>query len=516
MSGVTLSLIKSTSQKLQDIRSTLAISGGTPTSRRMSTLTQSLMGKTSPPETPEEIYKLQSALSVISPDVKRGHGSFYDSNGNPENDYWLAAVWAIASLNWSCGKSIAREWSQQSCLYTDDGFRQAWDGFKPNQANSIGIGSLYKKAKILGWQPPNMQPQLVSESLPPPQNPPMASKFKLLGLDELCQLPLNEWLIKGILPKKGLASIYGPSGSGKTFLAIDLLMAIATKQDWFNFKVKNAPVVYVGLEGKAGITRRIEAWATKNQLPAPSNFKVVLDNFDLMNIFEVEELAREINQSGMSQGVIVIDTLNQASPSADENSSKDMGLIINHLKVLQEHTESLVLIIHHTGKNTSAGLRGHSSLKAALDTNIEVTAGDSRSWVIEKNKDGPDGQSFSFKLESVHLGIDTDGEPITSCVVERNTNHIFQKAEPTGKDQKPAFKLIKQALSSSANLNKCNSGAQTQCIKVEDAISIVAGSLSTVAKNKRNNRARSIVASLTQGGFLNTSIESDEGWLWLN
>ena len=516
MSGVTLSLIKSTSQKLQTLKPTISISGTQPSSTRLSTLTLSLAGKAPPPETPEEISKLQSGLAFLSPDVGRGHGSFYDSRGLPENDYWLAGVWAIASLNWSCGESTARDWSKQSSRYTEDGFNQAWNGYKPNHTKAIGIGSLYKKAMELGWQPVNIQPQSAIPNPPSASNATLSSRFKLLGLDELCRLPPNEWLIKGVLPSKGLASIYGPSGSGKTFLAIDLLMAISTKQDWFSFKVKNAPVVYVGLEGKAGITRRIGAWAAKNQLPAPSNFKVVLDNFDLMNLFEVEELAHEINQSNMSQGVIVIDTLNQASPSADENSSKDMGQIINHLKVLQECTESLVLIIHHTGKNTSAGLRGHSSLKAALDTNIEVTGGDNRSWVIEKNKDGPDGQSFAFRLESVHLGIDADGESVTSCVVERNTNVIFQKPEPSGKDQKPAFKLIKQTLLNSNDFNKCNSGSQTQCLKAEDAITVVAGTLSTVAANKRNNRARTIIASLIQGGFIGTGIEMNEGWLWLN
>lgn len=514
MSGVTLSLIKSTSQKLQAIKPKISIVGAKPSSTGLSALT--LAGKMPPPETREEIDKLQSALDFLSPDVGRGHGSFYDSRGLPENDYWLAVVWAIASLNWSCGESITRSWSQQSNRYTEDGFYQALSSYQPNHPHAIGIGSLYKKAIDLGWQAVNSQPQLV---IPNPPSDPIAtqpSKFKLLGINELSKLPPNEWLIKGILPSKGLASIYGPSGSGKTFLAIDLLMAISTKQDWFSFKVKNASVVYLGLEGKAGITRRIEAWVAKNQVPAPSKFKVVLDNFDLMNLYEVEELAREIIRSNMSQGVIVIDTLNQATPSADENSSKDMGLIINHLKVLQEATDSLVLIIHHTGKNPSAGLRGHSSLKAALDTSIEVTGGDNRSWAIEKNKDGPDGQSFAFKLESVHLGIDADGEAITSCVVERNINVIFQKPEPSGKAQKLAFKLIKQTLSASTDLNKCNSGAQTQCLKVEDAITTVAGTLSTVATNKRSNRARGLVSSLTQGGFLGSGIELSEGWLWLN
>jgi hypothetical protein len=119
-------------------------------------------------------------------------------------------------------------------------------------------------------------------------------------------------------------------------------------------------------------------------------------------------------------------------------------------------------------------------------------------------------------LESVHLGLDADGESVTSCVVERNTSVIFQKPEPSGKDQKPALKLIKQTLLNSADFNKCNSGAQTQCIKAEDAIAIVAGTLSTVAKNKRNNRAKTIIEGLIQGGFIGTGIEFDVGWLWLN
>lgn len=507
----TITLIKNTSQKLQAMKPTISIAVPQPSNTHLSRVTHALLGK-GPLETPEEISKLSSALALLSSDVGRGHGSFYDSKSNPEADYWLATLWAIASLNWLCGESIARNWSQLSNRYTDEGFNQAWNAYKSSHTNSIGIGSLYKKAKDLGWVSPSATFQST------PANTPLlaTSKFKLLGFNELSQLPPNEWLIKGVLPKRGLASIYGPSGSGKSFLAIDLLMGIAVKPNWFGLKVKNAPVVYVGLEGKGGITRRLEAWSSKNKLPVPINLKVILNNLDLMNQFEVEDLASQVNQSGMSQSVIVIDTLNQASPSADENSSKDMGLIINHLKLLQESTDSLVLIIHHTGKNTAAGLRGHSSLKAALDTSIEVIGGGDRAWMVEKNKDGLDGQQFAFNLEVVQLGADTDNDPITSCVVERNANPIFKKVEPSGKNQKPAFKLIKQALTNSTEFNKCNSGTKTQCIKVEYAISMVAGTLSTVASNKRTNRAREVVSGLTQGGFLGTGIELDEGWIWLN
>jgi hypothetical protein len=116
----------------------------------------------------------------------------------------------------------------------------------------------------------------------------------------------------------------------------------------------------------------------------------------------------------------------------------------------------------------------------------------------------------------VHLGNDADGEPISSCVVARNTNAIFKKPEPTGKAQKLAFNLIKQLLTQSNDFNKCNSGSQTRCLKTEDAINMVASTLSAVASNKRNNRARTIIQSLIDGSFFGTGIESDEGWLWLS
>jgi hypothetical protein len=75
-------------------------------------------------------------------------------------------------------------------------------------------------------------------------------------------------------------------------------------------------------------------------------------------------------------------------------------------------------VVHHTGKDASKGLRGHSSLHAALDTAIEVRRdGDNREWLIAKSKDGEDGGVHAFKLEVVELGSDEDGDPITSCIV---------------------------------------------------------------------------------------------------
>ena len=507
---ITQDMLQSLIQKLQSGRQTLtpqpsATNGlgipGNSIQAPIDATTLAVMGRLqSPAESTAEIAKLINALSFLSSDIERGSGRFYDSSGNALPDYWLAGIWAIASLNWPSGKELARSWSQKSARYTEPGFEKAWDSYNFSHANGIGIGSLYKRAKELGWNQDAMQPQEVLNDLTK-----STQRFTLLDINNLVTMPPTEHLVKGILPSFGLAAIYGPSGSGKTFLALDLIMAIACKSDWFGQKVKNVPVTYVGLEGKGGINNRIKAWRIKNPSVTPSNLRIILDNFDLMLRGNVIELANTIIDAQMHQGVIVIDTLNQASPAADENSSHDMGVIIKHLKILQEMTGGLVLVVHHTGKDKSKGLRGHSSLKAALDANIEVVGGIKRSWVLEKSKDGEDGKGFSFRLEVQNLGADADGDPITSCTVERDHSAIFAKPEPSGGQQKVALKAIKQTLVTTTN----------QRITSEAAVSVIAQTLTNYASNKRNNRARQILGSLTTGSFLSSELVNDEGWVWL-
>jgi len=447
-----------------------------------------------------EEQRLLEALNLLSSDVGYGTGRFYDSNGKPESDYWLVAIWAIASLGWPSGKEIARVWSKKSKRFSESGFEQAWNSYNHAHPRKVGIGSLFKRAKELSWNQNSNQTQQYTFDAPSNKN-----HFTLLGIEDLAALPPTVHLVKGVLPSSGLAAIYGPSGSGKTFLALDLMMAIACQSDWFGHKVKNVPVTYVGLEGKSGINNRIKAWRIKNPALSPSNFKVILDNFDLMKEENVVELAQAIFCKKMHKGLVLLDTLNQASPGADENTSQDMGTIIKHLKLLQEMTEGLVLIIHHSGKNTNQGLRGHSSLKAALDANIEVKDGDKRLWLLEKSKDGEDGKSFGFRLEGRQLGIDSDGDPITSCTVERDYSVIFTKPEPSGKVQRAALKIIKQALSGTANGR----------MRVDAGISEIAQTLTTIATNKRTNRARKLLQDLTTGGHLSSELLNDEGWIWL-
>jgi hypothetical protein len=189
----------------------------------------------SPPETAEEIAKLNSALSVLSSNVPRGDGSLY-TGGQISTNYWLLVVWGIASLGWSCGFGLAREWSRRDGYekYSDKNFSEGWDSYKPGRKQRIGIGSVYKLAQHYGWswkQSANDTVHFTDANSFLQQEATNEPRYKVKNSTDIGNVPNMRWLIKGVLPTKGVAVIFGPSGSGKSFLALDMAAAIAGASD---------------------------------------------------------------------------------------------------------------------------------------------------------------------------------------------------------------------------------------------------------------------------------------------
>lgn len=346
---------------------------------------------------------------------------------------------------------------------------------------------------------------LLTSATEPPKPAP---RYKLLGGEDLRSLPPLAWRVAGVLPAVGLAALYGPSASGKSFLSFDMAAAIASGHRWFGCRVEAAPVVYAALEGEAGFKLRAQAWETYRGHALPSGLKMMLQPFQLTHYADVQDLAAVVPKGA----VVFVDTLNRAAPTADENSSKDMGEILEAAKRLQSMTGGLVILIHHTGKDATKGLRGHSSLFAAMDAAVEVSReGDRREWKVAKAKDGADGDAHAFRLEVETLGTDDYGDPVTSCTIRVDTSEedVKRVKLPQGGNQKLVYEGIRD-LFKDGKTGKTGAPMLRPCIELEAAVT--AGALSlTCEQHRRTTRAREAITGLVSRGVLGLN----EGWLWM-
>lgn len=348
------------------------------------------------------------------------------------------------------------------------------------------------------------------QSAEQPTSPPM--HYRLLTGDDLCNLPTFQWRIKGVLPAYGFAVLFGPSASGKSFLALDMLQSLSLNRDWFGHKVNQCSVTYVALEGEAGVANRVKAYKARHGSTSV-NMRYVTQSFNLLNTDDINALATAILAAGTGD-VVVLDTLNRATPGTDENDSKTMSLIISSAKILQELIGGLVLLVHHTGKDSSRGMRGHSSLHAALDCAIEVKRqGDQHEWIVAKSKDSEDGASHPFSLEAVAVGIDEDGKPITSCVIVSNPprSAIKMKIPPLAKNQTIALNALKISLSNGIDSSNEGTLLAEPSLGYEEAVEIIATHMPTVAKHKKE-RAKEALDGLVRKNVARV----DEHRVWLN
>lgn len=306
---------------------------------------------------------------------------------------------------------------------------------------------------------------------------PAKPKFNITPAGVFATRPLPGWIIKGLLPKAELAVVYGESGAGKSFFLIDILCAVARGEKWQCRPVKQGRVVYICAEGKVGFRKRLRAYAQHHGVDLEAMPLGVID--DAPNLLQQDDqaIAEQVNNWGGAD-VIVFDTLAQATPGANENSSEGIGKALEHCKRLHNLTGALIVLVAHTGKDPSKGVRGWSGIKGATDVQIEVVrAGDQRAIRIGKQKDDKDGYELAFRLSTVVIGRDEDGDEITSCVVEyleavpvaaqkkgpRNVKQklvlgVVQEMSELGKGQVSMHELIEMCVSKTprSSYGKCD------------------------------------------------------------
>jgi hypothetical protein len=230
--------------------------------------------------------------------------------------------------------------------------------------------------------------------------------------------------VQGLLTRQSLVVVYGQSTSGKTFWTTTLALHVAAGMEFAGRRVEQGAVVYCCMEGSFGFRNRVHAWRSEHGLDdynlpfwAITNHVNMLDHESVVAF--IEFVKKTVGHQDLPLRLIVFDTLARALSGGNENHPDDMGQLVMMADKIRAETGACVLFIHHSGKNQALGARGHSSLQAAIDTEIEVTDnnGERRADVV-KQRDLAKGTAFPFSLKVIELGVNPYSEPVTTCLVE--------------------------------------------------------------------------------------------------
>ena len=246
--------------------------------------------------------------------------------------------------------------------------------------------------------------------------------YPLLRLGELEPDLRNDDLIRGVLGRGTLGAIYGAPGASKSFVAIELALCVALGVPWRGHRTRQGGVLYIAAEGARGMRNRLLAAARLHEVERRSAVPLALLPSAVRLDAETQDVDRLLSTvmvNDLETSLVIVDTLSQAMPGKDQNGTVDMTAAAAVAGRIGVELGATVLLVHHSGKDASRGLRGNNALEATLDTILHVAQdGDGVCTILsEKQKELPTGRVWRHRLETVELGADEDGEPVTSCYV---------------------------------------------------------------------------------------------------
>jgi len=161
-----------------------------------------------------------------------------------------------------------------------------------------------------------------------------------------------EWVINKLIPKEGITVLHGRGGLGKTWLLLQAGACISDGKPFCGLSTIKEPVYYIDFENpKPELIHRsrvlgrssLQVWHLSHDPPPPR-----LDD------------RQWILYKSLPAGVIIFDSMRSAH-LLDENSSKDMTIIMSRLKELRELGHTIIAILH-APKGDSRTYRGSTAL----------------------------------------------------------------------------------------------------------------------------------------------------------
>ena len=228
----------------------------------------------------------------------------------------------------------------------------------------------------------------------------------------------------GVLLDKTILTIIGEAKARKTFLALNLSTALACSKSFGGFNItKKSRVLHLSAEGGYYPTRDRIQNMVQNELE--ENLKDIffmhsmnlsIDNDD--NFTEIKSIIEEIKPE-----VVVFDPLIRFH-SQDENSSTAMNVVFKRFHELIKQYNISIIIVHHTGKNTSLGGRGSSLIRGEYDSCITIKKkGDVTNMSFDmRHVDSPSPRNLKFNSETLWFEESTANNKVVEYLIENGSS----------------------------------------------------------------------------------------------
>lgn len=252
-------------------------------------------------------------------------------------------------------------------------------------------------------------------------------RFQVTRFGDVDQAVAKEEILKGVLGDGEFSLFVAKPGTAKSVLVGDIGCHIAAGLDWHGRKVQQGMVIFFAAERKKLTERRIRAWG-KTHGVTDIPFYVVGGKLDLTSgLVDAKALAATIKaiefETGEIARLIILDTVTRTFGQGDQHQSRDMQRYVQSVDELVRSTSAHVAAIHHSGWASDRG-KGAVDLDGAVDVSFGISvkgAGPNKVFTLECTgaNDSDEGLITCFKLESVELGTDSDGNVTTAPVVVR-------------------------------------------------------------------------------------------------
>jgi len=368
---------------------------------------------------------------------------------------------------------------------------------------------------------------------------------KLVFLGEDRAYVLKPELVRDTMPRNGVGFFGGQSGSWKTFFSIHAATCFMTGEPLAGRDIeRTGGVVYFAAEGEGTIEGRLKARRTKLENPnAELPFYLLTgmgaisdpNSYKILKTRLLEASKDMRSRFNVSLVAFIIDTVAAAGmiPEDKENDSGAWQKVFDGLQPISKELDCVAIMVHHAGKNAASGLRGSSNARAGADFALmlacdrdEITGLTANHYLhLAKTRDSAEGPIAAIKAETVVIGYRDDGTPVTTLVLEFDTNNRTpeKKAKAVTKADIPFRDAFDAALSDSGESVHVRGESDAPIVRAVWAVSVKTefNSRYVVAQDDARKRsdaltkafARELKRAISSREFV-SGVWAGKEWIW--